>query len=238
MSRSPRHLGLSAAVFLGAALFLAACATPPAEPDVRIPHPPNSPDGQISMISFQPAARCVLEINDHLEAQFRFDVPEAPCQIFARLDLPDNYSEFARHGFTSGSSASPALLSGHGILKQGFSVFYDPKRDERGLADTNFPPLFRATNATFTVYPGTMAGDEQDPLYFVRDDAGARKIYSVPVDVTWVCKKTPVLEARRAQELAEWKQVQALHPDAVLPEPPAKKSRAKKTNVEKPTAEP
>ena len=241
-----RHTGTFAAALLGAGLFLSGCGrapeTPPPaapeEPDARRLRVPNSPDGQIAMISFQPAARCVLDVNDRLEVQFRFDVPEAPCQIFSCLALPDNYSEFAEHGFTSGSSACPALLSGRGILKQGFSIFYDPKRDQHGLADTNHPVFFRATGVVFSVCSGAMAGDEETPLYFIRETGGSRTVYSVPVDVTWVCKKTPVLEARRAQELAEWKQVKALYPDAVLPEPPPKKSRAKKTDVEKPTVEP
>ena len=241
MAPAPRHLLPPAAALLGAAMFLSACATSPgpaAESQVKIPRPPNSPDGQITMISFQPAARCVLDINDHLEVQFRFAVPEAPCQVFSCLELPPNYSEFAEHGFTSGSSACPALLSGHGILKQGFSIFYDPKRDKHGPSDTNHPGLFRATNVIFSVCSGTMAGDEENPLYFIREAGSSRDVYSVPVDVTWICKKTPVLEARRAQELAEWKQVKALYPDAVMPEPPPKKSRAKKTDVEKPTVEP
>ena len=236
-----RHSGTIAAALLGAAFAFAGCTAPPAapeEPDVRRLRVPNSPDGQITMISFRPAARCVLDVNDHLEIQFQSSVPEAPCQIFARLDLPDNYAEFAAHGFTMGSAACPSLLSGHGILKQGFSLFYNPKTDQHGPNDTNFPPLFRATNVVFTVYSGAMAGDEDQPLYFIRDSGGSRTVYAAPVDVTWICKKTPVLEARRAQELAEWNQVRELHPDAALPEPPPKKARAKKTDVEKPTAEP
>ena len=226
MVRISRNPFPPAAALLGAAFLLAGCTTPPpaAEPDMRLLRVPNSPDGQITMISFRPAARCVLDVNDHLEVQFRFAVPEAPCQIFARLDLPENYSKFAAHGFTAGASACPSLLSGHGILKQGFSVFYNPKTDQCGPADTNHPALFRATNVTFSVYPSAMAGDEKSPLYFIQNNAGRRIVYSTPVDVTWICKKTPILEARRAQELGEWKQVQELYPDAVLPKPPPKKS--------------
>ena len=247
-----RHSGTFAAALLGAGLFLSGCDRSPAPPppaapvapaapeipDVRRLRVPNSPDGQIAMISFRPAARCVLDVNDHLEIQFRSSVPEAPCQVFARLELPDNYAEFAAHGFTMGSAACPSLLSGHGILKQGFSLFYDPKRDQHGADDTNFPPLFRATNVTFIVYSGAMAGDEDQPLYFIREDGSHRTVYSAPVDVTWVCKKTPILEARRAQEIAEWNQVLELYPDAVLPDLPPKKSRAKKPAPEKPPAEP
>ena len=234
--RSRMQVGLPSATLLGATLFLSACATPP-KPPQSIPQLHNSPDGQITMISCMPAARCVLDINESIDIQFRFDVPEAPCQIFARLDLPDNYSVFAAHGFTAGSSASPSLLSGNGILKQGFTLFYDPKRDKHGMADMSFPALYRTTNLVFTVYPGTMAGDDNRPLYFIRDDAGQREVYSVPVDVTWVCKKTPFLEYRRALESKEWAQVRTLHPDASMPEKPARKPRAK-SDVNKQTVEP
>jgi hypothetical protein len=238
MSPSLRHLALPAAAQLGAALFLSACATSP-RPAESIPRLRNSPDGQITMISCRPAARCVRKINESVELQFRFAVPEAPCQIFARLDLPDHYSELAAHGFTAGSSACPSLLSGHGILKQGFTLHYDPKRDEHGRDDTSFPALARTTNLIFTVYPGMIGGDADHPR-FIRNDFGRRTIYSVPVDITWICKKSPFLDYRRAQEIAEWNEVKALYPDAVLPEPPAKKSRAKKADVKnKPgTAEP
>jgi len=226
---------LASALF-GATLFLSACATAP-KPAESIPRLRNSPDGQITMISCRPAARCVLDINESVELQFRFAVPEAPCQIFARLDLPDHYSELSAHGFTAGASACPSLLSGHGILKQGFTLFYNPKRDRRGPADTTFPPLARTTNLVFTVYPGTIAGDDDHPR-FIRNDFGRRIIYSVPVDITWICKKSPFLDYRRALEAAEWAEVKKLHPDAELPAKSARKPRKMKSDVNKPTVEP
>lgn len=224
MSPAPRNLGLSTTALLGAALFLSACARFQKN-NIEIPLPTSSPNGEISMISFEPAARCVLPIHEHLNIQYAFNVPESPCSLFATLvPAPSNSFGFSKHGFAPGCSASPPLGRGKGIINQRLSVSYSPKRDQFGQNDRTHPKYYRFTRIDFTVY------DHDAKKY--------RTIYTLPVDVTWICTKTTYKEYRRAVDFDGWKQVKHLYSDAALPEPPPKKARAKKTDVEKPTAEP
>lgn len=216
--------------FCGLLVFLSACTTFQKD-DIKIPHPKNSPDDQIYMISFEPAARCVLDVNESLTVQFYHKVPESPCQIFARLGSVSNYSEFRKHGFISGSSSCSGLVQGNGVLKQSCSIFYNPKVDQVGTENMNFPSQYHVTNMVFTVYTGSITNSEKYGFSFVRDRSSQREIYSVPIDVTWVCKKTPFLEYRRELELHEWGKVKKLYPDARLPEPKRRKARSKKQNT-------
>jgi len=231
-----RHSGTIAAALLGAAFAFAGCTSPPAAPEPDLPKVPDAPNGQISGIAIFPAARCVLDVNEKLTVQFFYDVPEAPCQIFCQLGPGDaDYGELYAHGFGVGSAACPGLVDGDGILEQSCLVSYNARRDKRGLEDANYPRTYRITNLSFTVYGGTLAGDDEHPLYFARDDASERHVHSVPIDVTWRLAKTPFRDTRRAVERAGWRQVLELHPDAALPEPPPKKSpreenRRRKTN--------
>ncbi len=235
-----RHSGTIAAALLGAAVALAGCASPPASsPELVLPKVPDAPNGQISGIAIFPAARCVLDVNEKLTVQFFYDVPEAPCQIFCRLGSGDaDYGELYAHGFGVGGAACPGLVDGDGILEQSCSVSYNARRDKRGLEDANYPRTYRITNLTFTVYGGTLAGDDERPLYFARDDASERCVHSVPIDVTWRLAKTPFGDTRRTVERAGWRQVLELHPDAALPEPPPKKARAKRNVPDPATAPP
>lgn len=234
-----RHSGTLVAALLGGAWALAGCASLPATPEPVLPKVPDAPDGQISGIAIFPAARCVLDVNEKLTVQFFYDMPEAPCQVFCRLGAGDaDYGELYAHGFGVGGAACPGLVDGDGILEQSCSVSYNARRDKRGLDDADYPRTYRITNLTFTVYGGTLAGDEKRPLYFERDDDSGRRVHSVPIDVTWRLAKTPFRDTRRAVERAGWRQVLELYPDAVLPEPPPKKARAKRNVPDPATAPP
>jgi len=200
--------------------------------DIKIPHPKNSPDGQIYMLSFEPAARCVLDINESLTVQFRHKVPESPCQIFARLGSNSNYNKLSKHGFTLGSSACSGLVQGNGILKQSCSLFYNPKTDQMGPENSDFPKLYHVTNMVFTVYGGSITNSEKYGFSFIRNSSSRRKVYSIPIDATWVCKKYPFLEYRQKLVLNEWEKVKKLYPDATLPEPKQKHSKKKKATLE------
>ena len=193
---------------LGAGLLLSACSTP-SRCKHPIPLPPDAPDGQISDIAFTPTARCVLDVNDRLHVQFSYAVPEAPCQIFARLDLPESYWDFAEHGFYSGSSPCPPLMRGSGVLNQRFVLGYSPKRDKHPEDPAQHLKFLRFTNMIFSVR------DIQNNT--------SRDIYSLPIDVTWKCAKQSFKDYRCEQDAAGWRQVKQFHPDAtlIIPSKPA-----------------
>lgn len=81
----------------------------------------------------------------------------------------------------------------------------------------DFPPYVRVTNLFFTVYGGSIGIGDNGKPYFKRDQSIGRKIYSVPIDVTWKLEKKTGRQTQQEIRLAQWEKVLEIHPDATLP---------------------
>lgn len=191
---------LAAGAIIGIMLTVSACHTLQWAGDI----PP--PDEQIRMVAFEPSVYGVLPVNEYLHIQFEYDVPEAPCQIYAALQL-ENYQLLSEHGFVAGNSTCPVLLTGEGSLQQRVTIFYNPTRDKFGIHNTDHPQTFRATNI----------------LFAVRDHRTQhmRPIGTYPIDVTWLCEKKPFTETLYEKDVAGYRRVQELHGDFIAPVLPA-----------------
>jgi hypothetical protein len=208
MNSLPR-LAPAALAALALALALAGCTT--LEPPPRIPPIPDAPGREISSVALHPASRAVLPVNEPLHVRFRYDLPEAPCQIFAVPGPVAERDELADHGFRLLPPSSPPVLRGDGASVQAITLVYDPQRDLRGESNRAHPPFFRATNLLFVAVPGTLAQGSDGKPTFRRDAQNARIVHSVPIDATWLCRKIPEAQHRQAREADGWRQVQSLY---------------------------
>ncbi len=117
-----------------------------------------------------------------LTVQFFYDMPEAPCQFSAGWGAGDaDYGELYAHGFGVGGAAVPVSWTATASSSNRARVSYNARRDKRGLDDADYPRTYRITNLPFTVYGGTLAGDENAALFRARRRQRAPR-HSVPID--------------------------------------------------------